>query len=106
MNKRVFTEEDRKWLVKFYPLQTAKQCMHHFHCTREKLRELVEDCGMKYRGHKNEKKVKKTPVKPRNKWQDEGATRFCIDCRHYNPNGICGKSMKEVGALWQRKCFK
>lgn len=33
--------------------------MHHFHCTREKLRELVEDCGMEYRGHKMRRKSKR-----------------------------------------------
>ena len=39
-------------------------------------------------------------------WMDENACgSYCQDCIRYH-KGKCEKTGKEVGALWQKKCFR
>lgn len=52
-----------------------------------------------------EKKKSSLPPKPKY-FHDEGCSGFCQDCLCYVANGRCEKSSREIGALWQKKCFK
>lgn len=101
--ERIFTGEDRDWLKENYPHLSNKKCLLHFKCGYESLKKLVQDCGLIWKNTNNQKKPTK---KPKDQWEDEGVSGYCLDCCHYVKGGICSKSGKWVGALWQKKCFE
>ena len=101
MRGKQFTDEDRQWLKDNYPHLSNKQCMVHFGCGSERLKTLVEECGLEYKLQVLTPKKKKKPI-----WIDnDNCTSFCLDCKDYIKTGICGKTGKDVGALWKKKCF-
>ena len=54
----------------------------------------------------NTSNQKKPTKKTKHQWEDENVSGYCLDCCHYVKGGICSKSGKWVGALWQKKCFE
>ena len=65
---------------------------------------LFAECGLTYEKKSNDSKIAKT--KERFLWKDEGTKEDrCMDCSHYAYGGLCSKTGKWVGALWQKKCF-
>lgn len=102
--ERIFTGEDRDWLKENYPHLSNTACQRHLKCAIESLKKLVAECGLTYKGANTNVVVKKekNPI-----WQDAGTKGcVCLDCDNYVHGGLCSKTGKWVGALWQKKCFK
>lgn len=100
--ERIFTEEDRQWLKDNYPLLSNKKCQKHFDCGYEVLKKLVAECGMVYRNLSHDN----TKPKAKHAWYDDEVCKgYCMDCKHYVQSCKCSKTGKEIGALWQKKCF-
>ena len=105
--KREWSEEEMEWLKQNYATTTDHKLRTHLHMSQERLTRLAKEFGLK------KEKVEQrsglfTPKKKTKKvlHQDEESTDFCMDCQKYCKGGICGKTGKEVGALWQKKCFE
>ena len=106
MRQREWTPEEVEWLKENYPIKSDRFCRIQLHVCWIRLREKVKELGLQKAG---EIKVRATTEKPAVKnpvWHDEGCERYCMECLRYHPGGGCQKTGKEVGALWQKKCFK
>jgi hypothetical protein len=107
--KREFVPKDIEWLKENYSSLKNIECCNHLKCSYSMLRKLVESIGMQYNSPRR-KDGKVVIYKPKEKvpiYQDKDATGgFCQDCSFYQPGGFCKKTKKDVGALWQKKCFK
>lgn len=103
---REFTGEDREWLKENYPHLTNTACMKYLKCGRQPLKNLVAECGLEYhKSNPNTKFIAKKEM--RFPWMDAGAEgKRCMDCKWYVAGGTCSKTGKDVGALWQKKCFE
>lgn len=101
MNQRTWTEEDRQWIVKNYPLLTHKDIMRHLQCGRDSLHRLMKEAGIEpVQREIHEPKAKKVA------WYDEDGKGYCLDCKYYRKDGNCIKTGKAVGGLWFKKCLK
>ena len=104
MNVRSFTDEDKKWLIANYPHLTKKKCMSHLKCGRVAIDKLMQECGIEPRLYTERQPQPQKEVTFI--WTDKGCVRYCMDCREYRKDGICQKTGKTIGALWQKRCFK
>lgn len=104
--ERVFTDEDRDWLKDNYPHLSNTSCLKKLKCGFESLKKLIAECGLEYHNQTNPNT--KFIAKKENKfvWSDKDATERCMDCKRYMQGGICSKTGKDVGALWQKRCFE
>ena len=100
-HKVEFTQEHRDWLRDNYPLLSNKQCRKYLGCGFDRLKVLVEELGMEWKTYTPAAKIRMERHHDR-----EANGGYCIDCKRYREGGICGKNGKEIGALWQKKCFK
>lgn len=101
MKAAVITDEHREWLKANYAHLSNRECRKHIGCGFARLREEVERCGLKWKSDVVAIQQKKS------RHTDEGIIgNYCMDCSRYRVNGICGKTGKDVGALWQKKCFQ
>lgn len=99
--RRELTPEDIEWLKENYPKLSDKKCLSHLHISTYRLWELAEKFGLK-----KDKPRKKNVDKPKKEQNIDGSLfNYCIDCTLYRYGGICQKSGKWVGALWQKECF-
>lgn len=104
--ERIFTDEDREWLKENYPHLSNNACVKHLKCGYESFKMLLAECGLKHRNQTNANTKFQAKKEQRFAWLDAGATgERCMDCRDYVYGGICSKTGKWVGALWQKKCF-
>lgn len=99
--KRKYTEEQLEWFRKNYPTQTYKYIRLTLHMGIDTIKRLAKEMNLV----KVEEEKAAPPPKPKY-FYDEGCICFCQDCLYYVANGRCEKSGKEIGALWQKKCFK
>ena len=100
MRAVVFTDEHRKWLKENYAHLSNRQCRLHIGCGYERLKELVLELGLTWKSDDRAIQQK------RSRYNDaEACGRYCMDCEKYRKDGICGKTGKDIGALWQKKCF-
>jgi len=103
MQPRIFTDEDRRWLIENYPHLSNREARVHLECGFDKLKQLVKECGLEYKEFVPAAKPK---VKVKSQWRDEDACGgYCMDCENYRAGGECRKTGRSVGALWQKKCF-
>lgn len=104
MQPRIFTDEDRRWLIENYPHLTNREARAHLECGFDKFKQLVKECGLEYKEFVPASKPK---VKVKSQWQDENACGgYCMDCKNYKVGGECMKTGQVIGALWTKKCFK
>lgn len=103
---RIFTGEDREWLIENYPHLSNTACVRTLKCGFKSLRKLVAECGLEY--HNQTKPNTKFIAKKEKTflWKDKDATERCMDCEWYMQGGTCTKTGKAVGALWQKRCFE
>ena len=109
MRPREWTTEDLDWLTDNYPHKTEAFCANHFqvsiYAVRKKAKELQLKRVFYKRDKQKEKKLFaikiKSPV-----YMDAYAKGHCLDCVYYLSEGNCSKTGREVGALWQKKCFR
>ena len=101
--KRVeITDEHREWLKENYAHLSNKQCRKHIGCGYDRLKKLVAELGLQWRTE-----IKSKGVKVKKCLSDQILDgNYCQDCKRYIANGICGKTGKDIGALWQKKCFE
>lgn len=99
--KRKYTEEQLEWFRKNYPTQTDKFIRLTLHMGISTIKRLAAEMNLE----KVEEEKAAPPPKPKY-FCDEGSSGFCQDCKFYVKNGKCEDSNKEIGALWQKKCFK
>jgi hypothetical protein len=105
--ERVFTGEDREWIKENYPHLTNTACVKALKCSYNSLKRLVKDCGLDYKcqSNTNTKFIAKKAM--RFVWLDAGAKgERCMDCKRYVRGGICSRTGRDVGALWQKNCFE
>ena len=98
-----------EWLKQNYATTTDHKLRTHLHMSQERLTRLAKEFGLKKEMVDPDRVGLFTTKKKKTKkvlHQDEESTDFCMDCQKYVKGGICGKTGKEVGALWQKKCFK
>lgn len=104
MRPREWTPEEIEWLKENYPIKTDHSCRMHLHISYERLYEKAEELGLKKIVLKPS--AVKTSKDRKVLWIDENACgSYCQDCIRYH-KGKCEKTGKEVGALWQKKCFR
>ena len=88
-----------------YPTKPNYVCREHLHICYERLRLLVNELGLqKEKSGKVKVKLYNRPKK-KNQYEDEISKGYCLNCLFYLNGGVCGKTGKEVGALWKKKCF-
>lgn len=106
VKERVFTDEDREWLIENYPHLSNTACIKALKCGKQSLQKLVAECGLEY--HNQTKPNTKFIAQKEKKfvWKDKDATERCMDCKRYVQGGTCSKTGRDVGALWQKTCFK
>lgn len=105
MQPRIFTDEDRRWLIENYPHLSNREARAHLECGFDKFKQLVKECGLEYKELVPAKKVQRVKVK--SQWRDENACGgYCMDCKNYKVGGECMKTGHLIGALWTKKCFK
>ena len=104
MQPRIFTDEDRRWLIENYPHLSNREARAHLECGFDKFKQLVKECGLEYKEFVPASKPK---VKVKSQWRDENACGgYCMDCKNYKVGGECMKTGHLIGALWTKKCFK
>ena len=105
MREKIWTPEELEWLKENYPIKSDYDCRTYLHVSRYRLIHKVMEMGLKKRRMTTQYTL--VPTKKRLcVWLDEGSSGFCRDCSKYVMGGICEKNGKEIGALWQKKCFK
>lgn len=104
--ERNFTGEDRKWLMENYSHLSNTACIKALKCGYKSLRKLVAECGLEYHNQTNPNTKFIAQKEKKFVWQDRDATGRCMDCKRYVPGGICSKTGRDVGALWQKTCFE
>ena len=45
---RIFTDEDREWLIENYPHLSNTACIRALKCGKQSLQKLVAECGLEY----------------------------------------------------------
>ena len=104
--ERIFTDEDRDWLKENYPHLSNNTCIKHLKCGYESLKRLLAECGLKHRNQTHINTRFKAKKEKKFLWLDVGAEgERCMDCKSYVKGGTCFKTGKDIGALWQKKCF-
>lgn len=107
MRPREWTPEEIEWLKTNYPIKSDHICRMHLHISYERLYEKADELGLKKEIPRKVEEINKTPNKKKVVWIDETACGgYCQDCRDYVHGGLCSKTNRWVGALWQKKCFK
>lgn len=102
-----WTPEEIAWLSENYPIKSDHDCRIHLHISYEKLYQKVDELGLVKIKKRRVEEVNKTPNKKKVLWIDDGhKNRFCMECKTYLNGGICTRTGKPVGALWQKKCFR
>ena len=94
------TSLHRQWLIENYANLSNKECRAQLGCEYGRLKELVKECGLTW------KSDTKAAQHKMSRYCDEASGHYCMDCKRYRTNGICGKDGRDIGALWQKKCFK
>lgn len=109
MRERTFTKKELDWLRENYPTSSDYKIRTHLHMGQGRLQMLVEEMGLEKEDP--EKFRNKIPVEGKVKvkvdiTRDEGAPGgVCMDCDYYKIGGICGRTGKEICALWKKRCF-
>lgn len=109
MRQREWTSEEIEWLKENYPVKSDHVCRLHLHISYKRLWLKVEELGLKKVKPTDFEVEKKVHVKCRKRrlYEDEDSLKgYCLDCIHYIAGGKCKNSGKDVGALWQKKCFR
>lgn len=100
------TPRDMRWLEEQYPILPDSEIRKHLRIGNYRLAKIVKDNGWVKIRHTRSKAIFHNPKPKKVLWLDEEAPGGrCIDCRNY-VKGCCIKTGKDVGALWQKKCFK
>jgi hypothetical protein len=107
MRHRSWTKGELEWLTENYPVKTNYFCRTFLHISNTRLLNKVKEMGLeKAKGAKPDVIVRKPqPQKPKIYLDADAPGGYCMDCTRYS-NGVCRKKGKDVGALWQKKCFK
>jgi len=105
MRDRVFTQGEIEWLTENYPIKSNYFCRTYLHISNTRLLNKAKELGLeKVKGKHSE--VRKPKPKKSPYYKDTDAPGgYCMDCRRYCKL-TCKKTGREVGALWQKKCFK
>ena len=108
MKHREWTDEEIQWLKENYPTQSDHKCRTKLGISYKRLWMKAEELGLekvKPSDFEAARQVQVTKASKKRYFYDEGAQGYCQDCKLYL-NAICGKTGKDVGALWQKKCFE
>lgn len=108
MNYRKWTAEELEWLKENYPTKSDHYCRTHLHTSYKMLWQTAEELGLvkvKPTDFEKNKEVQVIKCSKKTAHYDEGARGYCMDCPHYSKGAICSKTGKEIGALWQKKCY-
>lgn len=103
-SRQPLTEKQIAWFKDHYLIRKDKEVMDRLNIGAKRLSSLAKAHGLE----KPKKERKESTGKPMVKnpiYLDEGCTRYCLDCLHYQTGGICRKSGNAIGALWQKRCF-
>lgn len=102
---RVWTPEEEQWLRDNYPTKSDISCRKYLHVSRHHMMLKVQELGLI---KKRNPQYSLIPVKKRQcVWLDENSSGgYCMNCTDYVSGGTCCNGGKEVGALWQKRCFK
>lgn len=108
MKERPITEEQLQWLRENFDKYSNHKLRVSLHTTEKRLVRLMAEMNLvrteRAKGQRLPiaKKVKKKYV-----YLDEDAPgQYCRQCLYYQQGGICKKFSKDVGALWQKRCFE
>lgn len=105
MRHRNWTKGELEWLTENYSIKTNYHCRTFLHISNTRLLHKAKELGLEKEKGKHQVERKPQPQKPPYYKDADAPGGYCMDCcRYYNL--ICEKTGKEVGALWQKKCFK
>lgn len=101
------TPEQIAWLKENYAKTSDNRCRNVLGITFKRLWALADEFGLVKDKPTDFEILRQEQIKPRNKTLhlEDTSQGYCLDCEKYIKGGICGKSGKWVGALWQKKCF-
>ena len=108
---REWSEEEIEWLKANYGTLSDCKCRLKLRISYKRLWEKAEELGLeKKKKRKTEMSttdLAKLPHRGKKRIHiDEGAEKYCQDCKFYISGGTCKKTGKDVGGLWQKKCFR
>lgn len=103
--KKEFTAEQIEWFKANYEIAPINESRRYMKVGYDRIAELAEELGLKVKERKPLSTIKKKE-KPKIYYDADAPGNYCIDCKYYRSEGICLKTGKEIGALWQKKCFK
>lgn len=102
MHIRVFTENEKQWLIDNYPTMKQSDCAKHLMVSANVVRRLAKELGIY---------EKKNPAVEGNKPKEkpsilEAGKGYCLECAYYVVGGTCGRNGRMTGALHKKECFK
>ena len=102
--KKEFTAEQIEWFKENFPTGNINVVRAKMGVTIGRLYELAEEWGVE---RKKERKGKYLPAGHKRLlyFDPDAPGNYCINCDRYIPGGVCRKTGKEVGGLWQKRCF-
>lgn len=109
MRERTFTKKELDWLRENYPTSSDYKIRTHLHMGQGRLQMLVEEMGLEKEDP--EKFRHKIPVDGRVKFKKditkdkEASGSVCMECAYYRQGGVCGRTGKDICALWKKRCF-
>lgn len=108
MKIREWTSEDIQWLKDNYATKSDHACKTHFKTTFQQLWLKVDELGLKKDKPSDFELLRLLYRRGDKKMlhKDQEGKGYCLDCPRYRVGGFCSKTGKEVGALWQKKCYQ
>ena len=102
--KKTFTPEQIEWFKANWYETNINVVRAKMGVTIGRLYELAEEWGVE---RKKERKGKYLPAGHKRLlyFDPDAPGNYCINCDCYIPGGVCRKTGKEVGGLWQKRCF-
>ena len=89
-----------------YPTKSDHDCRVYLKISPQRLVAKAKELGLAKK--RDTSTYSLIPIKRRKCiWFDEGSFgQYCMNCSAYVIGGTCDNNGKEVGALWQKRCFK
>ena len=100
------TPSEVEWLKEHFPTHTNNFCRRHLGIGYDRFLKIIQELKLERPKGTHGNLVDLIVYKKKKVHIDEEAKGYCLDCLNYREGGICIKSGKWVGALWEKKCFK